>query len=603
MKIKGIEELGILLFSRPGAFALLLGSGISDSAGIPSGGKIAFELARRLMLANNPSSTANPRNWYAGKYKEQPSYSKIIKRIAKTKEEEISVLRDFIEPSSLDISEGRKVPSDAHKAIATLVRLGFVRLILTTNFDHLLEDAIKQEGISLRVLRDPKQFSAPYLLHECTIAMLNGDYTMGNILNSDEELSSFRNRGSIRDFLKRVFQEYGLVICGWSGESDPAISGLLASSFRSTYSLYWIAYRASRKKLRLGKPAARIVQEASGRVIEMAGSDEFFAALLDAVLDYKEATRPLKTSAEMVAAVKRYLPDPRKWIRLQSLFEDAIEDVNHKRFHLDMDPHFKKIGREEFQDTLRYYEKHSERLLRMMGELAYRGSSVPKNLISKSIRDLMCTGQRSSSRTFGPLQLYPALLLAYAAGMCAIANRNYYLLPEIFLQEIYIDPSTATRDDLNINSVFSDEGQRLLDDPLMRYCSAVSEHILRALTDPLHNYFSCENELMRTFDTFEYLMNLISYIRSPKLEQKFQPKGLFIRHFMIDDPIFPDRDFFWRRSDTTIEGPAWRELLSKGLFQPETAEFRSIHNRYRIRLFKYTEPLCQDPHITTRRRA
>jgi NAD-dependent SIR2 family protein deacetylase len=41
-----------------------------------------------------------------------------------------------------DRQEGRKTPTAAHRAIAALVRSGYIRVLITTNFDRLLEESL-----------------------------------------------------------------------------------------------------------------------------------------------------------------------------------------------------------------------------------------------------------------------------------------------------------------------------------------------------------------------------------------------------------------------------------------------------------------------------
>jgi NAD-dependent SIR2 family protein deacetylase len=49
-----------------------------------------------------------------------------------------------------------KQPTAAHRAIAELVNKGRIRLILTTNFDHLIEDALTAARIPPQVIARPE---------------------------------------------------------------------------------------------------------------------------------------------------------------------------------------------------------------------------------------------------------------------------------------------------------------------------------------------------------------------------------------------------------------------------------------------------------------
>jgi hypothetical protein len=52
----------------------------------------------------------------------------------------------------------------------------------------------------------------------CYVLKLHGDYKDARILNTDQELSAYPD--GYNRLLDRIFDEHGLIICGWSGEWD-----------------------------------------------------------------------------------------------------------------------------------------------------------------------------------------------------------------------------------------------------------------------------------------------------------------------------------------------------------------------------------------------
>jgi hypothetical protein len=62
----------------------------------------------------------------------------LLDALAKTPAERQQLLRVYWEPSEQEREDGAKRPTAAHRAIAALVAQGFVRVILTTNFDRLM---------------------------------------------------------------------------------------------------------------------------------------------------------------------------------------------------------------------------------------------------------------------------------------------------------------------------------------------------------------------------------------------------------------------------------------------------------------------------------
>src|SRR5208282_2547101 len=115
-----------------------------------------------------------------------------------------------------------KMPMPAHKAVAELVSGGYVRVIVTTNFDRLLEQALQERGIAPTVIStaDQAQGALPLVHTNCTIIKVNGDYLDTRIKNTSSELGSYDQR--IHTLLDRVFDEYGLIVCGWSATWDTA---------------------------------------------------------------------------------------------------------------------------------------------------------------------------------------------------------------------------------------------------------------------------------------------------------------------------------------------------------------------------------------------
>ena len=141
----GIEKLTTLAFSmytNKVAYALLLGSGISRSAGIPSGWEVEVELIKLIAAHQGVTDQNNWHQWYRKRYNESASYSSLLDALVSTPTERVQLMRPFFEPTEEEKELGRKEPTKAHRAIARLVKEGYIRVILTTNFDRLLERAL-----------------------------------------------------------------------------------------------------------------------------------------------------------------------------------------------------------------------------------------------------------------------------------------------------------------------------------------------------------------------------------------------------------------------------------------------------------------------------
>ncbi len=141
-------SLAFALQSSPGVYALLLGSGVSRAARIPTGWEVVLDLVRKLAGAQGADCEPDPAAWYEATYGVQPGYSQLLDALAKTPSERQQLLRTYFEPSDEERKEGAKAPTKAHRAIANLMASGQIRVVLTTNFDRLMERALEDVGVT-----------------------------------------------------------------------------------------------------------------------------------------------------------------------------------------------------------------------------------------------------------------------------------------------------------------------------------------------------------------------------------------------------------------------------------------------------------------------
>lgn len=145
--IDPINSLAFSMQANKGVYAVLIGSGVSRAARIPTGWEVTIELVRKAAAIQNANCEPDPAAWYRESTGNDPDYSVLLDTVAKTPAERQQLLRPYFEPTESEREEGAKTPTKAHRAIARLVKLGYVRVVLTTNFDRLLEVALHDEGI------------------------------------------------------------------------------------------------------------------------------------------------------------------------------------------------------------------------------------------------------------------------------------------------------------------------------------------------------------------------------------------------------------------------------------------------------------------------
>ena len=274
--IDPLLSLSFNLHAQRGTYALLIGSGVSRAADIPTGWEVTVDLVAKLAHLQGEDCEGDEAGSYRAKYGKDPNYSEILSAVAPTSAVQQQLLKAYFEPTEEEREEGKKVPTAAHKAVAQLVSNGHVRVIVTTNFDRLLEAALEAEGIPPLVIASPDATKgAPPLAHaKCTIIKIHGDYLDHRIRSSPAALSKYDK--AMDRLLDQVFDEYGLIVCGWSGEYDLALRRAIERAKSRRYPMYWAGLSEPRgvAKDLIALHAARFVENCrSGPVLHF-GSGE-----------------------------------------------------------------------------------------------------------------------------------------------------------------------------------------------------------------------------------------------------------------------------------------------------------------------------------------
>lgn len=494
--------LAFSIFENRGVYAVLLGSGVSRAAYIPTGWEVTLDLVRRVGALDGAGEQADWASWYREKVGKEPDYSDVLDAIAASPDERRSILHSYIEPSPEDIQEGRKVPTRAHHAVAWLVREGFVRVILTTNFDRLMENALREAGVEPSVIRsdDDLQGAIPLTHSRCFLVKLHGDYLDSRIKNTSKELCSYSAR--MDALLDRIFDEHGLIACGWSGDWDHALRAAIQRTPSRRYPFYW----ASRGTLsRLGED---LLQHRRGTMLPISDADSFFDGLqrrLDALV---ATQRPNLQSTELlVSAAKQYLARSEHRIRMNDLLAEEhghlVERLADTSFAVQAE-----WSVEDFRRRVARYEASTESLGRVFGVMGRWGDGADLQLASEIVRDLAQQSSVSGLTVWIEMRTYPAVLLLYAYGLGLLKGGRFDVLFAWFSQR----SAASRRDSEHIVSTLllgawaggepetwqQLEGQERKKTPL-------SDHLHDVLSGWTKDYLLTAREFTRLFETFEIL--------------------------------------------------------------------------------------------------
>jgi hypothetical protein len=423
-----LTQLAFSLYESKGVFAVLLGSGLSRAADIPTGWEITLDLIRRVALARSVEEQSDWAAWYREAAGEEPNYSSLLEELASSPEERRAILHRYIEPSEDDRQEGRKVPTAAHRAIAELVQGGYIRVIVTTNFDRLMESALRERGVEPTVVAsvDALAGAEPLTHTACYILKLHGDYKDARILNTESELSGYPPQYDT--LLDRIIDEHGMIVCGWSGEWDHALRAAFLRAPNRRYSMFWAARGGP------GDGAQQLIEHRKARVIPITDANTFFKSLQQRVVTLEQSQRQNPLSIELlVNGTKRFLAKPEYRIQLDELFAEEtgrlIARLDASEFAI---PYQWDQG--EFRARVRKFEAAAEALATMCGVLGRWGDDTELPMVQDIIRALYAQSEKISSGNTGFLGIrsYPAVLVFTAYGLGLTRTARWSSLHSLF---------------------------------------------------------------------------------------------------------------------------------------------------------------------------
>lgn len=528
--------LAITLNRTKGATALLLGSGISSAAGILTGWGITLDLVQQIAALQRQEPLPDPATWYQDKFGQEPDYAKLLEQLAPTPTERRQLLHNYFVPTEAEREQHLKEPTQAHRAIAELVSKGYIRVILTTNFDPLLEKALEAVGVLASIVSDVSAIKGmmPLQFSQVTIIKLHGSYLDTRLRNTPAELATYEPE--LNALLDRIFDEYGLLIAGWSGVWDTALRQALLRCSTRRFTTYWTTLGS------LATEAQPLAQHRAAEIITTKGADSFFQDLMEKVVALEEIAQPRSVStAVAIATLKRYLPVEAQRIRLHELVTEEVEHVWELAGST-----IPKAAPEVplMKKTILALDQLQERALYFLGLGAYWGGPAQPSLWLNAVTRLSSLKvEVGSYAVWAQYRDYPMLLAFYAVGLGAVAARNYELLMSLLL-------NTKLHAGQHPDQT---AGQRLDDVIDHRYMQAVwdtevsmplSRHLERVFRPVFVSVLPDETIYQRVFDELEYLMALT--FRGEWLAKKGTYSSEFYRGlYMVRNG--------WSRRNATVE--------------------------------------------------
>ena len=505
--IDPIHSLAFSIQANPGVYALLLGSGVSRAAKIPTGWEITLDLIRKLARLRDEVCESDPEGWYRESFETEPDYSELLDQLAKTPTERQQLLRSYWEPTDTEREVGDKQPSSAHRSIAALAARGFIRIIITTNFDRLMETALRDEGIEPTVLTTPDQVQGalPLIHTKCCVFKVHGDYLDTRIRNTRAELDSYPPE--FDRLLDRILDEFGLIVCGWSAEWDGALRTAIERVQARRFTTFWAA------RGELGDEGRKLISHRRAEVLEIKDADSFFRNIRQHVESIEEFSRPHPLSTEAaVASLKRYISDTRYRIQLTDLVDAEVERV------IDMTSTDTYAAQGvPSPDTvsvtarIRGYEAACSTLLAMAAVGGYWAEEEHCAVWQRALARLYPADLRNGIVLWLDLKKYPATLLFYALGLGAVEAGRLGFLGK--LCQTVVD--SKNNEDVSAAAALppccmlsrGEEEMKLLEG-MERHYVPLNDWLHDALRETLRRIIPDDKRYTLNFDTFEILAAL-----------------------------------------------------------------------------------------------
>ena len=493
--------------TRPGVYAVLLGSGVSRPAGIPTGWEVVEELLRRLRAMHGANPGEDLGAWYESTYGVPPTYSGVVATLGLTPGDRRAVISGMIDPPG-----NRREPTEAHRAIARLAAGGHLQVILTTNFDPLMERALDELRVTYEVLATTDAIENAAPLHQYgmpIIVKLHRDWLDERMLNTVAELQTYDP--PVDRLLDRVLDDHGLIVAGWSATWDPALRNAFGRArIRNHAATYWVEPRTP------SPDAESLIRSRQAELITRSADNLFsdVADKVEALVATTASVHPLDTSMA-VAQLKLRLADPARTIQAR---DQVMAEARRLSEAVGDETHYpvRSIAVDEavLLDRAISYENAARTMALLLAHGTTYGSSTLNPVWGQAL-ELVANPRADWGGDTALLYLrgYPALVCMYAGGVAAVAVNNYPALNALFRGGTWHHPNQEVPLVMGINAdrVMATSGRapHWLHPGGPPYYAPASKHLQEVTTNLLEELVPSATRSQEAFDRFEALLGLV----------------------------------------------------------------------------------------------
>lgn len=579
MSINRITTIALSMYSNKGAYALLCGAGISRSAGIKTGWDIEEDLIRKIAATQEVFQSEDWHEWYRSKFNKEATYSYLLSEVVSTSTERVKLMREYFEATDEEKEDGLKQPTKAHKAIAKLAKLGYVRIIVSPNFDRLFETALQNESVDFQVVYNVDDLSkiTPIVHGGVVIVKLNGDYQDCRFRNTQDELDSYDPE--MESFLRKIFEDFGLITTGWSAQWDKGLIGIMKNAKPSRYGSFFTYVGKHNDAL------CNLAESRNGELMNISNADQLFTELLEQIsaLEKLNSMNAL-TKDVFVRRVKKYIANVNV-MDLTDLIEEEAKRAHDKIMQYAI--YDFQIDAESFSFYKQLHLEAIDNLIPASIEIVRWGNDEQMSLLCEVLKRLcfkpIRNGERASQNTVY-LHLLASNFLFNAIGFACVKYHKYGALERFF--HVKVKPGGIFDTTLPINMVHmiaEDHWDRNALNEFMgkNYLYPASMLKLNVLKPYFIDRFLDEDNYEQTYFIWEQLFSLMyAYYECDPFKdgrETFYPLCYFIKkrinYKLIEGCEYND---FFNLADKLQD--QW-EPIAQGLFNGKYSEYKSCKDK------------------------
>jgi len=423
------------IYTNPGAYALIIGSGLSTTAGIETAYGIQIQLAKEILQMKKllPDPDMDPEEiegFFIEKVGEF-SYESLLRYHNETSTERAFCIKKFIEPTEEDKEAGRRILTESHNTIAKLVEKGYIKIIITPNFDRLIESALTIENINYHYaynVEDLDKLLPLVHMNNCVIIKPNGDYLSTETKNLNFELDSYHEK--MESYLSEIAKTYGIITFGWSVKYDKALKRILSNNPCKHFGSYITRYNSQWEE-----EAEELKNKRFMRVIDIDAGEDFFESILDGI----ESLEQLSTTEKKVnlETFKRFVVNPSKETQIYSLITNEIQAVKDKVKNIMA----KTLDHEYFKfDGFELLCEATYRLSEYLAWLSYIDIEGKYSYLATRAIESLSSNKLYNQNELENLWNIPSTYLTYVTGICCLKRYNYSYLKACLLKPSILMP-------------------------------------------------------------------------------------------------------------------------------------------------------------------